>query len=71
MLPLLTDFTAWIAKLPEPVGLLLLGALLISMTFWRRRVPASAVERPPAPRPKVVRRRITSATGLTAQRGRS
>ena len=71
MLPLLTDFTAWIAKLSEPGGLLLLGALLISMTFWHRRVPASEVERSPAPMPKAVRRRITSATGLTAQRGHS
>ena len=65
MAPLLTEFTAWITKLPEPVGLLLLGAVLISMTSRMRRV------RTPEPAPRVVRRRIRSATGLTAQRGHS
>jgi hypothetical protein len=70
MAPLLTEFTAWITKLPEPVGLLLLGAVLISMASRRRHVPAGEIA-PPTPTSKVVRRRIPSSTGLTAQRGHS
>lgn len=65
MLSLLTEFTTWITTLPEPAGLLLLGIVLISMTSRMRRV------RTPEPAPRVVRRRIRSATGLTAQRGHS
>lgn len=67
MLSLITEFTAWITTIPEPAALLLLGAVLISITARRRRIPASEVERSP----KVVRRRIRSATRLTAQRGHS
>ena len=66
MLSLFTEFTTWIARLPEPAGLLLLGAVLISITSRRlRRVHAPEIQLTP----KVVRRRIRSVTGLTAQRG--
>ena len=67
MLSLITEFTTWITTLPEPVGLLLLGTVLISITARRRRVHAPEI----APAPKVVRRRVRSTTGLTAQRGHS
>ena len=68
MLSLITEFTAWITTLPEPAVLLLLGAVLISITSRRlRRVHAPELQ----PTPKVVRRRIRSTTGLTAQRGHS
>jgi hypothetical protein len=67
MLSLITELTNWITTLPEPAGLLLLGAALISMTSWLRRVPAADLDRTP----KVVRRRIPSATRLAAQRGHS
>ena len=65
MLSLFTEVTVWITTLPEPAGLLLLGVVLISITSRMRRVHA------PVPTPRVVRRRIRSATGLTAQRGHS
>ena len=67
MLSLITEFTTWITALPEPAGLLLLGVVLISITSRLRRVHAGE----PAPAPKVVRRRVPSATRLTAQRGHS
>ena len=65
MLSLLKEFTTWITTLPEPAGLLLLGTTLISLTSRMRRVHA------PEPTPRVVRRRVRSTTGLTAQRGHS
>jgi len=63
MLSLLTELTTWITTLPEPAGLLLMGVVLISITSRMRRV------RTPEAAPRVVRRRIRSAPGLTAQRG--
>jgi hypothetical protein len=64
---LITALTTWITTLPEPAALLLLGAALIAITFRRRRVHVAEA----TPSPTVVRRRIPSATGLTAQRGHS
>ena len=67
MLSLFKDFAAWITTLPEPAALLLLGTVLISITSVRRRSDAPSIQSVP----NVVRRRIRSATGLTAQRGHS
>jgi hypothetical protein len=67
MLPLFIEFTSWITTMPEPAGLLLLGFVLISTTFRRRRVQAAEFESTS----RVVRRRISSATRLTAQSGHS
>ena len=67
MLSLITELTTWITTLPEPAGLLLLGAVLISITSRLRRAHAAELQ----PKPKVVSRRIPSATRLTAQRGHS
>lgn len=67
MLSPITEFTNWITTLPEPAGLLLLGAVLIALTSRLRRLRAAELE----PASNVVRRRLPSATGLTAQRGHS
>lgn len=68
MMSLMTEFANWVDSLPESIGLLLLGAILFALTNAMRRAPASAEPRKKAP---MVRRRMGSPAGFTAQRGRS
>jgi hypothetical protein len=60
MFPLLTELALWLTQLSEPLTLLLLGAILLTIGTVRRRAST-----------KLLRRRIrrnVSAPALTAQR---
>ena len=63
---LIAQFLNTAYSVPEPLLMLLVGVLLLTISIGLRRVAVSA-----SSRPQVVRRRIVSAPRLTPQRGHS
>jgi hypothetical protein len=67
MLSLIAEFLDTAYSLPEPLLMLLVGVLLLTISIGLRRVAVSSA----SGRSPIIRRRILSATRLTPQRGHS
>ena len=62
------DFARWTIGLPEPLGLLIVGAVWFFMSAGLKRLHTAP---PVCQVPTPIKRRIQSATRLAAQRGHS
>jgi hypothetical protein len=61
MSSLLIEWTSWFAAAPEPLALLTLGVLLLTIGSSRRRAPERKTK------PKIQHRTAPSAAGLAAR----